>query len=238
MANNGAWKRRLASWLQGARRFAVSLRRFIIGPARPERPRILVVVEGRHDVEFLRRMSAILHKEDPSLPDLGDMERRLDLVFVPSGGDDSSSWAFRLAGLKLPEFHLLDRDVPPATEARQRTAAMVNCRPRCGAVVTSKRALENFLSSDAVFEASGTRIEFTDDDDVAELVARRAYERHEGRLPWTQLPPRARKRHRDKAKKWLNTQAVERMTAARLAERDPKGEIRSWLMTIARLACR
>jgi hypothetical protein len=28
-----------------------------------------------------------------------------------------------------------------------------------------------------------------------------------------------------KAKKWLNTRAVEQMTAERLAERDPKGEV-------------
>lgn len=40
----------------------------------------------------------------------------------------------------------------------------------------------------------------------------------------------------DKAKVWHNTQAVERMTPQRLAERDPKGKVRSWLDTIARLA--
>jgi hypothetical protein len=45
-----------------------------------------------------------------------------------------------------------------------------------------------------------------------------------------------RKRLRDKAKKWLNTRAVEQMTVARLAERDSSGEIRSWLATIAKLS--
>jgi len=198
-------------------------------------PRILVVVEGPNDIEFLRRISAILHREDGTLPDLAEMERRLDLVFVPSGGSDQSS-AFRFAGLKLAEFHILDRDEPPVTEARQRVAAMINSRPGCRAVITSKRSLENYLHSDAILEAKGIRAAITDDEAVAELAASRMYERRAEDVPWEQLPPRARKRLRDKAKKWLNSQAVEHMTPERLMERDPSGEVRSWLATIAILA--
>jgi hypothetical protein len=50
------------------------------------------------------------------------------------------------------------------------------------------------------------------------------------------LSRRARRRLRDKAKKWLNRDAVERMTPERLAERDPAGEVISWLRMIAELA--
>jgi hypothetical protein len=35
---------------------------------------------------------------------------------------------------------------------------------------------------------------------------------------------------------WLNTRAVEQMTAARLAERDAEGEVRAWLATIRGLS--
>ena len=80
------------------------------------------------------------------------------------------------------------------------------------------------------------RVEFSGDDDVAELVARQAHERHEGHPPWESLPARARKQRRGAAKVWLNRRAAERMTAERLAQRDPAGEVRSWLETIARLA--
>ena len=66
------------------------------------------------------------------------------VVFTPTGGVDLTS-AFRFAGLGLPEFHLLDRDVPPVTQTRHWVAAMVNLRLRCRAVVTSKRTLENYL---------------------------------------------------------------------------------------------
>ena len=203
----------------------------------PTPARVLVVVEGPNDIEFLRRISAILHRGDPSLPDLADMERRRALVFAPTGGVDLSS-AFRFAGLDLPEFHLLDRDVPPATQTRHQVAAMVNSRPRCHAAVTSKRSLENYLHSDSIFEASGFSVAFSDDDDLPELIARRANERHEPGVPWDELSARARKRLHYKAKKWLNTRAAEQMTAERLAERDPNGEVRSWLATIAGLSGR
>lgn len=148
----------------------------------PTPARVVVVVEGPNDIEFLRRISATLHRDDPSLPDLAEMERKLSLVFVPAGGIDLST-AFRFASLSLPEFHLLDRDIPPATQTRQQVAAMVNSRPRCRAEVTSKRSLENFLHPAAVFEASGLTVEFGDEDNVPDLIARKANERHEPESP-------------------------------------------------------
>ena len=207
-----------------------------LGPLRsPPSAPVLAIVEGPNDIEFLRRISTILHRDDPTLPDLAAMERERALVFVPSGGVDLSS-AFRFAGLDLQEFHLLDRDMPPATQARQQVAAMVNSRSRCCAAVTSKRSLENYLSSAAVFEASGFEVAITDDANVPELVARRVNEGHESGVSWDDLSARARKRLCYKAKKWLNTRAVEQMTPARLEERDPNAEVRSWLTTIATLS--
>ena len=180
--------------------------------------RLLVVVEGPNDIEFLRRISTILHRYDPTLPDLAAMERELALVFVPSDGIDLSS-AFRFAGLGLSEFHLLDRDMPPATQSRPQVAAMVNSRPSCFAAITSKRSLENYLRSSAVFEARGFQVAITDDANVPELVARLVNEGHESGVAWDDLSARTRKRLCYRAKKWLNTRAVEQMTGARLAER-------------------
>lgn len=218
------------------RRAVASFPGLVSQASSPALPRIFVVVEGENDIACLRRVSTMLHVENSGLPDLAAMEQRRELVFVPCGGGDSRSWAWRLAGLAPAEFHLLDRDVSPATEARQQLASIVNWRPHCRAVLTRLRALENYIHADAVFEVSGIRVEFSGDDHVGELVARQVYERHDGHLPWESLQPRARKRRRDKAKAWLNARAVERMTPERLAERDPEGEVRSWLETIARLA--
>lgn len=214
----------------------IALKRVMAGGSSANRSPILVVVEGQHDVDFLCRMSTMLHVADPRLPDLAAMERRGELVFVPFGGSDPRPWAFRLAGLKCPEFHLYDREVPPETLSRQRAIDMVNCRPDCRAFLTAKRSLENYLDGDSIFEASGIRIAFGDQDDVAELVARQVYAGRYHALSWDASPARARKRRRDKAKQWLNVQAVERMTPSRLAQRDPQREVRSWLETIAQLA--
>ena len=199
-------------------------------------PRILLVVEGPNDIQFLRRISTILHAEEPQLPNLDTIEQQGRLIFVPYGGDPLL-WTHRLAGLNLPEFHLLDRETPPETDTRRRAAEIVNLRPRCRAAVTAKRNLECYLHPAAILEASGIEVEFSDHDSVAELIAGRR--RNSGRqVPWDDLPQRTRRRQCARVKKWLNTRAVERMTPARLAKRDPDGEIRSWLATIARLAGR
>ncbi|MGO9115288.1 MAG: ATP-dependent endonuclease [Thermoguttaceae bacterium] len=205
------------------------------GTRRAARSQVLVVVEGPNDVEFLRRISAILHRDDPSLPDLADMERRRELIFAPTGGVDLST-GFRFAGLNLPEFHLLDRDLPPVTQTRYQVAAMVNSRSRCRAAVTSKRSVENYLHSDSIFEVSGIKVAFSDEDDLPGLIARQANQHHESEVAWDGLSVRARKRLRYKTKRWLNTRGVEKMTAARLAERDTSGEVRGWLVTIANLS--
>ncbi|NQT40152.1 MAG: ATP-dependent endonuclease [Planctomycetes bacterium] len=184
----------------------------------------------------MRRISAILHIDDPHVPDLSAMECRGELIFVPFGGGDVSLWTDRLAGLDRPEFHLYDREMPPETQSRQTIADAVNRRPRCQAVLTDKRSLENYLTPSAIREAGAVDITFGDRDHVAELVARRMHARLTGQPPWNDLSARRRKRRRDRVKKWLNTRAVARMTPERLAKRDPVGEVRCWLATIARLA--
>jgi hypothetical protein len=198
-------------------------------------PKLLVVVEGKHDVDFLKCVSRTLHADDSRLPDLGDLEGRGRVVFVPFGGGDILGWAHRLAGLGQPECHLYDREQPPETEVRQRAAAIVNRRPKCRAFLTGKRALENYLSPQAIYEVRGVDIRFTDDDDVADLTAEHAWSLARRAPAWQLLPSRARKRLRDRAKRWLNTRAAERMTIERIDQCDPGGEIRFWLATMARL---
>jgi hypothetical protein len=203
-------------------------------PSTKNRP-VLLVLEGETDIQFLRRASAVFQAHDQSLPDLGQLERRGKLVFVPFGGDPRN-WVFRFAELGCPEFHLLDREIPPATEVRRESARIVNLRPGCRASVTNKRSLENYLHWDAILEARGVEVQFSDDDDVADLVAEQLFLRHRPVGDWRELPTRARRRLRNRAKSWLCTDALDRMTVTRFDERDPAGEIRGWLRQIAELA--
>lgn len=196
---------------------------------------VLVLVEWRHDAEFLRRASAILYLANKRLPDLGALERRGQITFLPLGGGDLLGWAYRLAGVGRAEFHLYDREDSPATELRYQVAQIVNQRPNCRAFVTSKRSLENYLDPRAVFAVSGIQVAFDDNDDVADLVAERQYLDRNPQCRWAELPPRSRRRRRNRVKGWLNSSAVDHMTAQQFAERDPAGEIRQWLSAIAEL---
>lgn len=199
------------------------------------RVRALIVVEGIHDVHFLRRLGSLLHVADPALPDLRSREERGQLIFVPFGGGDVLEWTSRFTALRLPEFHLYDRELPPETASRARAVELVNRRPGCRACLTGKRSLENYLHPAAIYEAHGIAIDFGDEDEVPLLAARACYQERPVAGPWTGLTPGARKRLKGRAKHWLNTYAADRMTLDRLFARDPDGEITSWLATIGHL---
>lgn len=198
-------------------------------------PRLLAVVEGRHDMEFLKRISAILHAANVSVPGLAALERRGELVFVPAGGDDFRPWMTRLSSLGCAEFHLFDRELPPVSARRQQYASVINLRPRCRAFVTGFRSLENYLHPAVIQEVRGYKLTYSGHDDVALLAAQAESALHHDDVAWDVLSRRARRRLRDRAKAWLNTEAVERMTSERLAEQDPAGDVLSWLSAIAEL---
>ena len=198
--------------------------------------RLLVVVEGVHDITFLRGISAMLHAHDSDLPDMGAMEHRGQQVFIPWGGVDPMQWTHRLAPLGKREFHICDREASPETEVRLQYASVVNSRPGCCAVVSSKRSMENYLHPAAIREAGGVDVEFGDDDDVADLIARSSYAQDDPGESWDEIPRRTKTRRRNRVKHWLNRSAVLRMTPERLAEQDPAGEVRLWLLAMLRLA--
>lgn len=177
----------------------------------------------------------MLYADDSSLPNLAEMEQRGELIFVPFGGGHVRAWAKRLAPLARPEFHLYDHELPPETELRLEAATSVNLRPRCQAVLTKKRCLENYLHPDAIFAAGGIRVQYDDFDCVAELTARELYRQRPGETAWQLQARRSQSRMANRAKRWLNTKAVEHMTLALLEEQDQEGEIASWMLAIKAL---
>ncbi|MCA9220310.1 MAG: hypothetical protein KDA71_08270, partial [Planctomycetales bacterium] len=101
---------------------------------------------------------------------------------------------------------------------------------------TRKRSLENYLHATAIKAASEVDVAFDDFDPAAEFAAKSLYRRGLDETPWELLPPRARGRMANRAKRWLNTKAADHMTVDLLRERDPNGEVISWLKAIGRLA--
>ena len=197
--------------------------------------RVFVIVEGTNDIRFLKRISAVLHTADSTLPHLARWEQRGELIFVPTGGD-LLSWSDRLAPLKTSEFHLYDRELSPETELRRKVIEHVNVRPGCRAVLTKKRSVENYLHPQALLAAGGRELDIGDFDSVPERVARQRFAASEPDIAWECLSRRARKRCCYHVKRWLNTHVVERMTPELLAARDPHGEVVFWLESIRKLA--
>ncbi len=198
---------------------------------------ILIVVEGVNDIEFLRRISTMMHKHHSSVPDLAAREANGQLVFLPIGGSSITAWSDRLAPIRCREVHIYDRELPPETELRRKAIRRIKSRPGCHAVLTRKRSMENYLHPDAILAAGGPRIDFGEDDSVPELVAQTAFETRHPHVSWETLKRRTQKRLANLSKRWLNTRAVDCMTPQLLQASDPHGDIIEWLATIDVLAC-
>jgi hypothetical protein len=149
-------------------------------------------------------------------------------------GSNLNEWVTRIATLNKRTFYLFDREQEPETSIRKEIVEAVNKRIGCHAVLTSKRAVENYLHPVAILEACNIDLAFDDDTDVASLLALKMMERN-GELSWHQLSSKRQRRLHEKAKKMLNVKVVQRMTPALLAERDLEGEVESWLQSIRRL---
>jgi hypothetical protein len=73
----------------------------------PATAKVILVIEGENDIAFLRHFSTLLHQQHAELPNLAEMERRGEMIFLPVGGGSLSGWASRLAPLARPQLHLL-----------------------------------------------------------------------------------------------------------------------------------
>jgi putative ATP-dependent endonuclease of OLD family len=196
---------------------------------------VLLLVEGRYDIRFLTLLARQLHQADSQVPDLEALQASGRLLFIPTGGNPQL-WTDRLAPLSCREIHLYDRESEAASSERLRAAALVNARHHCVAYVTSKRSLENYLHPQAIEVSGGGKFEFDDFEDVGELVARDWHARTPQPLLWSELTARARSRLIQRAKKWLNSTAVQAMTAGLLEQRDPQQELRTILRSVGECA--
>jgi len=195
---------------------------------------LLIVVEGENDIHFLKEISAMLHRDNSELPDLAHLTAARLAVFLPTGGSNLNEWVPRIASLNKRAFYLFDREREPETTARLQIVEMVNQMPGLFAIMTRKRAMENYLHPLAILEACGIDLNFDDDTDVAGMLALSMMVRG-GESCWRELPCKRQKRLHDRAKKGLNVKAVQFMTPALLAHRDPEGEVIGWLQMIGRM---
>lgn len=203
-----------------------------LGVLPDKRVQVIVCVEGPTDIVFLKTVGKILRSSDPALPDLDGDPR---IAMLPLGGSTLKEWVAQnyLKDLGALEVHLYDRDMqsPPKYEA---TCNAVNARSENHfATLTSKREIENYLHSEAIYEACGITVNFGDFDDVSALVAEQLHCCDSAAKPWNQVNLEDKKKKTSNAKKRLNRDCAAKMTRERLSERDPSGEVESWLRAIA-----
>lgn len=193
---------------------------------------MLLIVEGINDVEFLKRISTALRRDDSSLPDLAVLDETGELIFVPFGGGNVFSWATRFAPLNVEEFHLFDRECGTESTLRIDAARAINARSTARAFVTSKRSIENYVHPDAIEATLGVTIAVEDHDDIPLQLAQALHRAGDFDPGWSDLPRGDRKRLCHRAKRKLNSYVVSAMTSTLLRERDPAGEIIGWLTAI------
>jgi len=197
--------------------------------------KVFVGVEGPNDIEFLKRISAILSAVESDIPNLTLAEQNGLLVFIPMGGSTLEIWTNRLQGLAIPEVHIMDRDNPPPQQPKYHVAAAaVNARaPHAQAFTTNFKEMENYLHCDAISAEFGIVMpQIQPFDDVPEIVAELLHTAAATPTPWASLDGENRSRKCSKAKRRLNRAAVDLMTAQLLTATDTNDEVRTWLRAI------
>jgi predicted ATP-dependent endonuclease of OLD family len=196
-----------------------------LGVIPDSRVKVLFYVEGPNDVIALKHLSKALHEEDQTIIDL-DMDKRVS--FVSTGGSSLLHWVTEhyLKNFNCPEFHLYDNDKPEYGKAVDE----VNARgDGSWATQTKKREIENYLHTDAIKEVYGVQINIPDDldddgKDVPKLFSEAIYNPERDDAPM-----------KDSAAKKRLTKAFKAMTAVRIRERDPEGEVESWFRKLSEM---
>ena len=195
--------------------------------------KVFLGVEGKHDISFLKHLSGILALTEPDIPNLAVEEAAGRLVFVPLGGSSLELWINRLQGFNRPEFYLTDRDIAAPHPAKYQGQVNAWIARGCTAWITSKRELENYIHLTLLLAAApgygGTGADF---DDVPMLFAEAVHNAVPGAIPWATVPHDKKKDKASNAKKKLNAEISQQMTAILLDASDLAGEVRTWLRAI------
>jgi len=194
-----------------------------LGVIPDSRVKVLFCVEGPTDVDAFKCLSRALHNEDPTIPDLSKDDR---VAFVVLGGGTLKHWVDHhyLESLRRPEVHIYDSDVAIYAKHVETVNERVD---GSWATLTSKHEIENYLHAEAIKEAFGVEIEVVDHLDESGKAVPRIFaesysiaQHYDGIMGDT------------KAKMLLAGRAFPLMTASRIRERDPDGEVEGWFRRI------
>ncbi|WP_165763836.1 ATP-binding protein [Halalkalibacter urbisdiaboli] len=199
-----------------------------------EEQKVLVCVEGVHDVTALSDFSQIISSERPELVNLYTDSR---VVVMPLGGSTLKGWVQHryLKKLGFPEIHIYDRDDIDKPKYRA-YCEQVNLRTDGSrAFLTNKREMENYIHPEAIQKVFDVSIQQDDWLDVPLEIAEVQHSNNPDSKPWCDVSQEKRKQKEGKVKLRLNNEAIKTMTYEQVCEIDSGKEIEMWLTTITKL---
>lgn len=199
----------------------------------PLRPPVTSIVgmETQEDFRLLFRLAKILHRADRSLPDLQKHAKAGEVLCVPFDLSAPNGFVELFLNFDLPQLYLFSRGTGSMPEARRELIRRIRQDPDRRAVILRKRALTNYLHPDAIYEEFRAPVSVNDNSDVPVEVVQHVL-KHLKFPAWDQLDPQLRTDLAAAMAMELSVKASRRMTAQRLAQRDPDGEVAGWLRSI------
>ena len=193
---------------------------------------LLICVEGPNDITFFKNITPLIIQINPALPNLVNDSR---VAIFPLGGGTLKDWVTNnyLAGLGKPEFHIYDRDDNVNPPYAAFVAGVIARGGDHHAVLTIKKECENYIHHDTINRVLGLAIAaYNDFDDVPAIVAEALYIQNGGVIPWAQMSEDKKSKKINRAKKKLNCDVVQHMTAAEFLTIDMNNEIIGWYILI------
>ena len=209
------------------------IERLGILPSPTDKVRVLLYVEGNNDISALKGYSKLFSDNHLIAEDIMSSEK---VGIVITGGSSLRYYIDNkyLDGLGKPAVHIYDND----KDEYRNYVAQINAEgnPNKRAFNTSMFEMENFLCKEAIEEAYAVNGKVVTvpviqhDSDVPNLVCRAM------NADWDTFDVEKQSKKESKVKRVLNTQAVERMTIARLDAGGVKDELKGWFETIINFA--
>lgn len=202
-----------------------------LGVIPDRRVKVIVCLEGPHDVTCFGHFARTLCTSDGALPRVVDNP---EVIYMPVGGSTLRDWVTKryLSPFGVPEFHIYDRGTGAQPQYAEAADAVNQRTDGSKAVHTLKAEMENYLHADAIQSAQQVTIQVSDTCDVPLLAAEAVHTAAAGPVPWDQVDLEGRERKMSRAKRWLNDKAAAAMTPQMLVDRNADGEIRGWIATI------
>lgn len=201
----------------------------------PRRAKVLVLLEGPSDVDFLLAAAELYAQLGTDVIDLRDCEQ---VCVLPIGGSNLQQWVRKryLQELDCIEVHIMDRGGHTPPRYQNDVDEINNRGTRDCAFLSTRREIENYIPVSLIDQEFGIQCgAIPPDESVPARIVQleRAAATDPNVVPWDRLDDEKKAKLQSTAKNRIARNCVPRMTAADLQTSDADAEVKSWLEAIA-----